>query len=93
MLLGGGGEGDVETEGLELADVGADLAVAVAAALVPVGPEVGEPGFGVGEEMMTRMERATAHLALIAPRRRDRRRSLSPRKVPVRAVPVAAWVQ
>jgi hypothetical protein len=43
--------------------------------------------------MMIRMERATAHLALFAPRRLLRRRSRSPGKVPVRAAPLAAWVQ
>ena len=41
--------------------------------------------------MTTRMERPTAHLALVPGRRRDRRRSLSPRKVSVVAAPVAAW--
>ena len=46
-VLGGGGDGDVEAEGLELAQVGADRAVAVGLALVPVGAEVGEAGFGV----------------------------------------------
>src|SRR6266478_2185156 len=47
----GGGDGHFEAEGLELAEVGADLAVAVALALVPVGAEVGEPGRGVGEQV------------------------------------------
>jgi hypothetical protein len=50
-LLGGGGDGDVEAEGLELAEVGADLAVAAGLRVVPGGAEVGEPGFGVGEEV------------------------------------------
>jgi hypothetical protein len=46
--LGGGfGELDVEAEGLELADVGADLAVTSGFALVPAGAEVGEPGGGI----------------------------------------------
>jgi hypothetical protein len=46
--LGGGfGELDVEAEGLELAEVGADLAVAAGLAFVPAGAEVGEPGGGV----------------------------------------------
>src|SRR5580704_6050741 len=49
--LCGGGDGDVESEGVELAEVGADLAVAVGFAVVPVGAEVGEPGFGVGEQV------------------------------------------
>jgi hypothetical protein len=90
-LGGGGGDGDLEAEGLELAEVGADLAVAAGFAFVPVGAEVGEPGFGVGEQVpeMTRMERATAHLARFPPRRLDRRRSRSPRKVLVRAAPLA----
>jgi hypothetical protein len=43
-LSGGLGELDVEAEGLELADVGADLAVAVGLSVVPAGAEVGEPG-------------------------------------------------
>jgi hypothetical protein len=50
-VLGGWGDGDVEAEGLELAEVGADLAVAVGFAMVPAGSEVGEPGFGAGEQM------------------------------------------
>ena len=40
----GWSDGDVEAEGPELAEVGADLAVAVGFAFVPVGSEVGEPG-------------------------------------------------
>jgi hypothetical protein len=50
-VLGGGGDGDVEAEGLELAEVGLDLAVAVGFAVVPVGAEVGVSGFGVAEEV------------------------------------------
>src|SRR5579872_3632594 len=50
-VLGGGGDGDVEAEGVELAEVGADLAVAVGFAFVPVGAEVGEPGFRVGKQV------------------------------------------
>ena len=50
-VLCGGGDGDVESEGVELAEVGADLAVAVGFAFVPVGAEVGEPGFGAGEQV------------------------------------------
>ena len=50
-LDGGLADLDVEAEGLELAEVGADLAVAVARAGVPVGSEVGEPGFGAGEQV------------------------------------------
>jgi hypothetical protein len=41
------GEFDVKAEGLELADVGLDLAVAAGLAFVPAGAEVGEPGGGV----------------------------------------------
>jgi hypothetical protein len=51
LVLSGWGDGDVEAHGLELADVGADLAVAVGFAFVPVGAEVGESGFGVTEEV------------------------------------------
>jgi hypothetical protein len=60
-VLGGGCDGDVEAEGLELAEVGADLAVVVALAGVPVGAEVAEPGRGVSEEVPreTRTARAT----------------------------------
>jgi len=49
--LGRGGDGDLESEGVELAEVGADLTVAVGFAVVPVGAEVGEPGFGAGEQV------------------------------------------
>jgi hypothetical protein len=45
------GDGDVEAEGLELAEAGADLAVAVGCALVPVGAEAGEPGVGAGRQV------------------------------------------
>jgi len=91
--LCGGGDGDVDSEDLELAEVGANLAVAVSLAFVPVGAEVGEPASGLASrcQMMIRMERATAHLALLPPRRLLRRRSRSPRKVLVRAAPLAAW--
>jgi len=45
LVLGGClAEFDGEAEGLELADVGADLAVAVGLAVVPAGSEVGEAG-------------------------------------------------
>jgi len=43
--------------------------------------------------MMTRMERATATWALALPRRRAIRWCRSPRKVAVRAAPLAAWVR
>ena len=49
-VLGGGGD-DVESERPELAEVGADLAVAVGRAFVLVGAEVGVPGGGVGEQV------------------------------------------
>ena len=52
MGLGGClGDGDVDAKGLDLAEVSADLAVAVGCALVPVGAEVGESGFGAGEQV------------------------------------------
>ena len=75
--------------------MGADLAVAAGFACVPVGAEVGEPGRGVGEEVPDDDEDgagdgAPGPCAAQAP---DRRRSRSPRNVPVRAVPLAAWVQ
>src|SRR5690349_5673286 len=50
-LDGGFGDLDVEAEGLELAEVGADLAVAVGLAVVPAGAEVAEPGAGVGQQV------------------------------------------
>jgi hypothetical protein len=50
-VLGGRGDGDVEAEGLEAAEVGAGLAVAVGFALVPVGAEVGVSGPGVAEQV------------------------------------------
>src|SRR5580693_6352638 len=43
--------------------------------------------------MMTRMERATATWALVLPRRRAMRWYRSPRKVWVRAAPLAAWLR
>ena len=50
-LGGGGGDSDVEAEGLELAEVGADLAVAVGLALLPSGAEVVVAGGGVVQEV------------------------------------------
>jgi hypothetical protein len=50
-VLGGGGEGDVVAEGLEVLDVVAGGAVAVDLPGVPVGAEVGVAGAGVGEEV------------------------------------------
>jgi hypothetical protein len=51
VLGGGRGEGDVEAEGLEAAEAVAGLAVAVGFSFVPVGAEVGEPGFGAGGQV------------------------------------------
>jgi hypothetical protein len=52
LCLGGRGvDGYLEAESLELAEVGADLAVAVAVAVVPVSAEVAEAGRGVVEEV------------------------------------------
>ena len=48
---GGGFEGDLVAEGFELADVVALLAVGVDAAVVEVGAEVVEAGFGVGQQV------------------------------------------
>jgi len=45
--LCGGGDGDVDSEDLKPAEVGANLAVAVSLAFVPVGAEVGEPASGL----------------------------------------------
>ena len=52
--LGGLGQGDVEAEGLDLADVVAELAVSVEAGQMVAGAEVGEPGGGVGEQVPVR---------------------------------------
>jgi hypothetical protein len=48
---GGLGDGDVEAEGLDLADVVTDLAVGVVACLVVAGAEVGVPCGGVGQQV------------------------------------------
>jgi len=48
---GGRGDGDDQAGRLELADVAADLLVFVGAAGVVIGAEVGEPGFGAGEQV------------------------------------------
>ena len=50
-VLGGLGEGDVEAEGLDLADVVAELAAGVGAGLVVAVAEVGVAGFGVAEQV------------------------------------------
>ena len=53
MCLGGVGvDGHVDAEGFELAEVAADLAVAAGLLVVPAGAEVGEPGLGVGQEVL-----------------------------------------
>ena len=88
-------DGHVDAQGLQLAEVAADPAVASCLLVVPAGAEVGEPGRGVGQEveMMTRMDLPTAHMALVPSRRRVNRRSRSPREVSVFPVPLAAWAQ
>ena len=50
-IIGGRVDGHVQAEGLELAEVGADLALAAGLFVVPAGPEVSEPGGGVREKM------------------------------------------
>jgi hypothetical protein len=91
---GSGGEGDVPAESLQLAGVAAGLLVVVCVAGVPVRAEVSEACVGVGGEVPDDGEDGA--------RDRDpcagaaaafaRRRSRSPGKVSVRAVPLAAWV-
>ena len=54
LWLGGGVDGHVEAEGLELAEVGTDLALTACLLVVPAGPEIGEPRGGIGEEMPVR---------------------------------------
>jgi hypothetical protein len=53
------GEGDGQSEGLQLADVVGDLAVPADAVVVEVGSEVSEPGFGVGEQVEDDDQRRT----------------------------------
>src|ERR1039457_2131068 len=48
---GGLGDGDLEAEGLDLADVVTDLPVGVGAGLVVAGAEVGVPGGRVGQQV------------------------------------------
>ena len=50
-VLGGLGDGDVEAQSLDLADVVAELAVRVGAGLVVAVAEVGVAGFGVFEQV------------------------------------------
>ena len=64
LVLGGGGDGDIEAEGLELAEVGTDLAVAVSLAPVPAGAEVAEPGRRVGQQVPDDDEDGPADRAL-----------------------------
>jgi hypothetical protein len=73
---GSRGQGDGVAEGLELADVGAGLAVGVDAAGVVVGAQVVEAGGGSASrcQTITRMDRAMATRALSLPMRRTRRR-------------------
>ena len=49
---------------MELAEVGADLAVAVGLAVVPAGAEVAEPGAGVGQQVPDDDEDGPADRAL-----------------------------
>jgi hypothetical protein len=57
------GEGDVETGGLEVAEAGADLAVAVGLALVPPGARSRNlaPGSDSRCQTMTRTDLPAAH--------------------------------
>ena len=75
-LSGGAFEDDGVAEGFELADVLAAKAVGVDAPGVEVRAEVGVAGSGSESrcQMMTRMERPTATLAFLEPRRRAMRR-------------------
>ena len=82
-LSGGGVDGHVQAEGVELAEVAADIAVAAGLLVVPAGARSVNLAAGSARrgQMMIRIERPTAHMALVAPRRRVSRRSRSPRKV------------
>jgi hypothetical protein len=77
LRLGSGGlEGDLVAERLELADVVALGAIGVVAGVVEAGAEVVEAGVGSASscQTMTRMERPTATMARLVPRRRAMRR-------------------
>ena len=73
---GGGFEGDLVAQGLELADVVALGAVGVDAGVVEAGAQVVEATVGSASrcQTITRMERPTATMARLAPRRRAMRR-------------------
>jgi hypothetical protein len=73
---GGGFEGDLAAQGLELADVVALGALRVDAGVVEAGAEVTEAGVGVGQQVPDDDQdgRPTATIALLAPRRRAMRR-------------------
>jgi hypothetical protein len=69
-------EGDLVAEGLQLAEVVALGALGVDAGVVEAGAEVAEAGVGSASrcQTMTRMDRPTATMALLVPRRRAMRR-------------------
>jgi hypothetical protein len=73
---GGGLEGDGVAEGFELADVVALFVFGVDAGVGEAGAEVTEAGGGVREQVPddVRMERPTATMARLVPRRRAMRR-------------------
>ena len=50
-IIGGRVDGQVQAEGLELAEVGADLALPARLLVVPAGTEVGEPRGGIREKV------------------------------------------
>ena len=94
MRLRGLGDGDgVAEERFDLPDMVFDLLVFVGAGLVVAGAEVGEPGRGVGEQVPDDDQDGAGDgdWALVLPRRRAIRWYRSPRKVAVRAAPLAAW--
>jgi hypothetical protein len=74
--LGGGLEGDLVAERFELADVVALGALSVDAGVIEAGAQVAEAGGGSASrcQTMTRMERPTATMARLVPRRRAMRR-------------------
>jgi hypothetical protein len=73
---GGRFEGDLVAQGLELADVVALGALAVVAGVVQASTEVVIAGLWSASrcQTMTRMERPTATMAFLVPRRRAMRR-------------------
>ena len=89
---GGGFQGDLVAQRLELTDVVALGAVGTDAGVVEAGAEVVEAGLGVGQQVPgdDQDDRPTATIAFLAPRRRAMRRKRSPRKVWVRPAATAA---